>query len=432
MKLTPHEQKILKIVNDHPEIINDPVKRAEIAAKNGVTEKTLRNRIADLKKYGVMNKKNTNKNIEQGDIHSIALLVELILRNKWFIIKGVFITTVFSIVISLLLPKYYSASAIILPPREEAGLSLGSIMSQLPLSNFGFGDAGTLSSMYLAVLQSRSVAEEVVHKFNLIHKYESENLEKAVKQLKEYTYSGINDDGTIFIKVFDKDQELVHEIANYYLVVLDKMINLFSTDRASNNRKFIESQIIKTENELQLAEEELRSFSENYGVVALEVQIEEGIKAIAFLKQQIMETEIQLNVLSYKLNDEHPEIERLKKTLNTLNTNYSNMLSADSVSVGYDIFHTLSDLPILGLQYVRLKREVEIQTTLLKFLIPEYEQAKIQEAKDTPTIQILDQAVRPEEKSKPKRSLIVILTFAISSISFIYYLVIKDKYFSST
>ena len=87
-----------------------------------------------------------------------------------------------------------------------------------------------------------------------------------------------------------------------------------------------------------------------------------------------------------------------------------------NISETGNIFHSFSDIPELGTQLLRLKRELSIQNTLFTFLTQQYEEAKIQEARNTPTVQVLDIAVEPENKYKPFRVLIVLFSFIFSII----------------
>jgi tyrosine-protein kinase Etk/Wzc len=69
----------------------------------------------------------------------------------------------------------------------------------------------------------------------------------------------------------------------------------------------------------------------------------------------------------------------------------------------------LADVPDVALQYVRLKRSVEVQTSVYTMLLGEYEKARIEEARDTPVVQVLDKAAPPNLRSRPKRKMLVVV-----------------------
>jgi len=425
-QLTEHEKKILELVRKHPEIVDDRSVREKVAGEAGITEKTLRNRIADLKRYGLVGEgvKKVRKvgidvrqgnGLDRGDyLHSSTQDIDLVeyikflFKQKKWIMGVTGLIAVLSVIVSLLLPNWYLTTAVILPPGGGESTGLGALISDLPIANLGLFSSDEEANVYLAILKSRSMATEVVNKFELVGKYGVDNTERAIRVLENNVSFEISDEGTISVSVMDKDREIVADMANFYVEELDRINKRLTSEKARNNRIFIDSRVNQTKEELKTAEDNMKKFQEEHGVIAIETQTEEVIRAAAELKAQIMATEVQLDVMEKSVNVNNPSYTTLKLQLTKLREKYDGLKFRANGVNEQDIFQPLFDVPELGLQYARLLSEIKLLSTILEFLLPEYEQAKIQEARDTPTVQFLDRGVTPEEKYKPKRSLIVI------------------------
>ena len=151
-------------------------------------------------------------------------------------------------------------------------------------------------------------------------------------------------------------------------------------------------------------------------MIALNEQTSAAIDAVASIKAQMLSNEVKLGVMLGAINPNHPDIENIKLENVELNKKM-NELEYGGEFMGLEksnLFPVLSDVPELGVELIRLKREVEIQNTLFVFLTQQYEEAKIKESKNTPTVQILDYPMIPELKSAPKRMIIVLICLMLS------------------
>lgn len=353
------------------------------------------------------------------------------------ILLSVIIVSISAAGISLMIPKWFTAKTIILPPSDDnAGLGMSSLLNKLPIGglNFGLG-LGTISNeanRFLAILNSRTVLESVVKKFDLQKRFKKNTMAETRKQLKDLITVEINEDGTLSIDVKSKTpwfsskqdeieaKNLCTNIANYIVFKLDKMNSRLKGEKARNSRIFIEKRYNQNLKDLEKAEEALNKFQKQNGVIEITEQMKALISAAAELKIKIISKEIELGVMKKYLDSSHSERQRLVFELDELQKKYdqiengygAKIAGANNSSIS-DFFAPLNKMPDLALQYFRLFREVKLQEALRQFLFPQYEQAKIQEKKDTPTLQVLDSAVLPELKSKPKRAIFV--TIAASS-----------------
>ena len=347
--------------------------------------------------------------------------LKVLKRWKKFIFLNVFVITLFAIVLSLIIPKTYRASAVLMPPLMQAGMGVFNSLIDSPLGGLFSQDTDETLSM-IAILKSRTVLTSVIEEFNLIELYEVENIDIAIQSLKDHVLTDIDDEGTIRVSVDiltkwfhpdyqeEKAKQLCSDIANYFIKQLDIVNKNLQTEEASFQRKFIEIRYNNNIQELKSAEEKLKQFQEINNMISLPEQTHAAIEAASKIKGHILANEVRLEVLKKAYNSGHPDIDQLINEIAALTEQlywmeYGKEIEHTNIK---NIFPAFSRMPELETQLRQLMREVEIQNTLFTFLTQQYEEAKINEAKDTPTIQILDIAVKPNVKYKPFRALIVI------------------------
>jgi uncharacterized protein involved in exopolysaccharide biosynthesis len=347
--------------------------------------------------------------------------LKVLKRWKKFIFLNVFVITLFAIILSLIIPKTYRASAVLMPPLMQAGMGVFTPLIDSPLGGLFSQDTDETLSM-IAILKSRTVLTSVIEEFNLIELYEVENIDIAIQSLKDHVLTDIDDEGTIRVSVDiltkwfhpdseeEKAKQLCSDIANYFIKQLDIVNKNLQTEEASFQRKFIEIRYKDNIQELKSAEEKLKQFQEINNMISLPEQTHAAIEAASKIKGHILSNEVRLEVFKKAYNSGHPDIDQLINEIAALTEQlywmeYGKEIEHTNIK---NIFPAFSRMPELETQLRQLMRGVEIQNTLFTFLTQQYEEAKINEAKDTPTIQILDIAVKPNVKYKPFRALIVI------------------------
>ena len=347
--------------------------------------------------------------------------LKVLKRWKKFIFLNVFVITLFAIILSLIIPKTYRASAVLMPPLMQAGMGVFTPLIDSPLGGLFSQDTDETLSM-IAILKSRTVLTSVIEEFNLIELYEVENMDIAIQSLKDHVLTDIDDEGTIRVSVDiltkwfhpdyqeEKAKQLCSDIANYFIKQLDIVNKNLQMEEASFQRKFIEIRYKDNIQELKSAEEKLKQFQEINNMISLPEQTHAAIEAASKIKGHILANEVRLEVLKKAFNSGHPDIDQLINEIAALTEQlywmeYGKEIEHTNIK---NIFPAFSRMPELETQLRQLMREVEIQNTLFTFLTQQYEEAKINEARDTPTIQVLDIAVNPNIKFKPFRSLLVI------------------------
>ena len=362
-------------------------------------------------------------------------VINILNKCKISIIKNVFYISFITAIFSFILPKTFTASAVLMPPGNQQDVSILNAFSDSELPFAGLISKTEEEAMKLiAILKSRTVMETIIKKYNLIEFYKAENIEEALESLAEHVSLEIEEEGTLSIKAhvstgwlhYDKDELKVRElsaaIANEFVNQLDIVNKRLQTEQAVHQRKFLGERYGENLMDLIKAEEKLKQFKENHNIISIESQTRTAIESAAALKNQILINEVQKGVVSRKLKLNHPEIIGIEDEIRELTVKLHEIEYGRDTSenVRGNLFLVLSEIPQIDADLMRLTREVDIQSTLFIYLTQQYEDAKIQEAKNTPTIQLLDPAVTPIKKSSPKRLLMVfimaLITFVFSSI----------------
>ncbi len=361
--------------------------------------------------------------------------LEIIIRWRKFVIQNVIFVTLFSVVLSLIITHKYTATTTILPPSSETesmlGLLSGGILSSLSNISRVAGRLPGLSSpsdLYAAILRSGTIKSALINRFNLKKEFKAKTMYAASKALDKITKISITPEGIIEVSVTYKNKYLATDIANAYIEELDKFNTETSMTMGKKYRIFIEKRLKQVSDSLTYAENSLREFQEKHRTVVLDEEVKNAIEAVVKLKSDIILKEAQRDAISSAssfdnpyLNNLNQEIQAMKSQLRKIEFGGSEKTNKE-YGAGFSV--PFAKLPELSLEYARLLRDVKVQEAVYELLTQQYEQAKIMEAKDTPTIQILDRASPPEKRSFPKRTAIVILGFLFSllgSIAMIFF-----------
>ena len=376
MKLSLHEQKVLDIISNHPEIIDNPQDRTRIAKIYNLTEKTLRNRIAELKKRGLLNNGESQLNNHNSTVLDLNIqsLLKLLLNRKVFIIKWTCFITMIFIVYSLIATPFFKSKITLYPAGSlvESGNMMGNL--QGIAESFGLGSNGNNQTFNIPdIVNSRKLKKSIIlnkwnsnsfnNKVNLIQFWEIDkpkifNPKKWIKNalpfpkaahdtlgaqifdaLERLNKSILIEEkvtGLIEVSVIMEEPAIASDIANYIAEFVKKFVAAEQKKEATRNKEFIHEQLIKSKIDLEKSEEELTGFREK---------------------------------------------------------------------------NPFSRIPSLEEYRGRLERNIESNQQVYITLRQQYEIAKIDEARDYLLVTILDKAEPAIYKSKPKRTLLTIAGF---------------------
>jgi uncharacterized protein involved in exopolysaccharide biosynthesis len=348
---------------------------------------------------------------------SLPFLIDflhLILKWRKFITVTVGAVAVLSVVITLLLPKWFKSSVSILPPADQGVLNpLGSASSMLKglaaVKSLGSFGQGLGAYNYFAILKSRASMEEVIEKFNLrvVYDVQEDPIEEVLRELEDNVDFQIEEDDYISITVYDKDPQRAADMANYFVELLNKISIRLGTQEARSNREFIGQRVKEVQEALHAAEDSLQGYQERSGMLMPPTTEGASIAPIAELYGLKARKEIELGIASREGTADNLLTRQLKMQL-------------------AEIEKKLRTFPEVGVTSLRWYREIAIQQTILEFLVPMYEQAKVEEQKEIPVILVLDRAVPAQEKASPKRLLIVAIS-TLTALFFAVFLVVTRE-----
>jgi len=356
----------------------------------------------------------------------------ILARWKKFIILFPFLAGVVTAGITLLMPKWYTATATILIPQDVSGMDVSSLMTNFDLSFGGFFNLGEKDNRYHAILRSRGAHEHVIRKFDLQDYYQTQNLEQTIRALRSHVSSGTTDEDALYVSVEDRSPRLASDMANEYVGYLDARNKDLQTEQARNNRIFIQTRLDQNIKDLRAAEDSLNAFQETYDVISLPQQIEAALTAYTSLYSELQLKKVGYDLARINLSENNPQLTALKSELDAIQKSLAQYeITADSfrdAEFKPSLYVPFDEVPRIAMKYARLKRDIETHNRLFAFLTEQFEFAKLQEARNTPTLQILDRAVPPDRKSRPKRTLIV-LFFAGAAFLFAVCTAVTFEYF---
>ncbi len=364
----------------------------------------------------------TEQNATEIDLWDYVMVLH---KHRKMIFRNVIVVAIAIALISIVLPRTYTAVTTILPPEEAQPIDLFSALYNSPLSNLIFNETKTTSDLYVEILKSRSVLDLVLsqefrypknskkaQKKTLLQILNLKSFEKGRKKLLSKMSVKASQEGIITLSVELNDRYLAPDVANALVEALDKINKEKISSRAKNSRIYIENQLKITEEKLKAASAELVKFQEKYKAISLEEQTKAAIEKAAELKGKILAKNVELGVALQTMKPNNVYVVQLKKEIEELERQYNYLQygkgKAD-VQDQKEFYIPFANIPEVGLELANLMREVKVQETVWELLNQQYYQAKIQEARDTPTIQVLDEAIPPEISSKPKRKLLVLV-----------------------
>jgi tyrosine-protein kinase Etk/Wzc len=361
-----------------------------------------------------------------------ALDVAVVLAKSW---RGIAITTVvfllFGVVLSLWLKPVYTGKAIILPPQQEQstiGSLLGSALGSLASlgGGGGGGAAGLLKNpadMYIGILKSQTISDQLIKKFDLQQVYHQKTLEDTRKALAKHADFESQKDGLIHISVTDHDPQRASDLANGYIDALYRMNSTLALTDASQRRLFFGQQIDQEKVALNKAEDDLAATELKTGLIQMSGQAAVIISTIARVQAQIASNEVALKGMLTSATEENPQVQRLKEESAALQAQLKELQDNQKKLPPGDIEVPAGRVPTEALEYERKLRDVKFNEALYELLAKQYEAARIDEAKQAPVIQVVDRAIVPDKKSGPSRRLIVLgFVFAGFLFSCLYYL----------
>jgi uncharacterized protein involved in exopolysaccharide biosynthesis len=356
----------------------------------------------------------------------IADLVLLLARYWRMIGVTTLVGTAVMLAVSFVLPKWYEAEVRMLAPKGKGmqGMMLpgggGGGLSALDLLGL-VGGGGDGPNVLATILQSRTVTDAVIAKYDLQRRYQCEHIEATRQTL--WTHARVEVDrksSVISLKVEDKSPQTARDMANTIAEEANKLNNRISAIRAGQERRFLEARLVEQRATLGQAEVALRDFSVKHKMLDLKEQTKASIQAVAKVRAEIQTRDVMLSYLSSYAGEGEENKARLQREIGALKRQLSRLEEGTAATPGdklvtkkdgNSVVTPIAELPELGLEFARLFRDLKIQETVFELLTKQHEMAKLAEASDTANAQVIDQPTVATYKSRPKRAYYVVFGF---------------------
>ena len=352
---------------------------------------------------------------------SLSQIASSIYQNKRVVLRVTAVFALLATVTAFLIPVKYSAECVILTPQQ----SQSSLSAMAQLAGVGGANLSGLSlltglgwhnptDLYVGILQSRTIADSIITKFNLKNVYKKRDLYSTRKQLARNTSIKASRDTLIHIRVEDGDARRAAQLANSYAEELSTQNARVALTEASQRRLFFEGQLVKEKDALANAETALKDVEQFTGLIAPSGQADAMIRSVSQLHAEILSKKAQLAGLKTFVTDENPRFQSVKKEINTLEGELANLEQGSHIAGIPEV--PVGQIPQASLEYIRKYRDVKYHESLFEILAKQYEAARMDEARAAPLVQVVDQAVVPERKSWPPRTILVLTATAAGAV----------------
>jgi uncharacterized protein involved in exopolysaccharide biosynthesis len=344
--------------------------------------------------------------------------------------------------IAFLIPKRYESSAVLMPPDDQSnsGMMLAAALASKVTGSLG-GIAGNMlgvkssGDLFIGILRSRTVQDDLITKFDLRKEYGTSQWDKTRKILAARTM--ISEDrksGIITITVTDNDPRRVAAVAAEYVAQLNIVVSKLSTSSAHRERVFLEERLTQVKQDLESAEKDFSQFASKNGAIDIKEQGRAMVESAAVLEGQLIAAQSELQGLKQIYSENNVRVRSLRARISELQSQLQRLggkqeVGADATaSDSSDLYPSIRKLPLLGVPYADLYRRTRVQEAVFETLTQQYELAKVAEAKEIPSVRVLDPADVPEHKSFPPRLVIMVLGLIFSFACAVVWVAAKSRW----
>jgi len=349
----------------------------------------------------------------QPDINLLDLLIALG-QEKWTLIVVTFLAALTGVVVSLITPASYVTRTSIMPSQQSTGgggfAGMGSLAGLGGLGALSSMAAGTKSSdeMYIALMRSQSVQSELIEQFKLKERYGAKSTEEARLALTlNVAIWADKKSGMLFVDAQDKDAMFAAQLANAHVIELNVILSRLAVTEAQQRRAYYEQQIVKTQSKIPQLELEFKDAQKSSGL-----EVASLLSEVGTLPGQIAAKELQLQVLSRFATGQNPDLKRLATEISALRAQMARYELSKTGPKTIDSSKPGQLAETKKINYVQKATQayntLKIQEALLDGYVKHLELAKVDEAKEGPAVEIVDEARAPEMRAKPERRKMVI------------------------
>lgn len=360
------------------------------------------------------------------DANDQITLIDLLIvlaKHKLLILGLPLVISIFAVVYSMTLDEVFTANTKILQPQAQSGTS--AMLAQLGGLASLVGPAGGVKNpndVYLAMLRSRTLADALTRRFNLLElwKIDAKYPSMVYDELEKITKMSSGKDGIITISVEYKDPTFAAELANAFVDELLKFTGALAVTEGSQRLLFFERQFALAKSNLADAEVAARQALQSGGLLKVDEQGRAMIEATARLRAQITFKEVQIGAMRTFAADLNPDLQLAQREVESMKRE---LVKIEGTAGGKS---PASAVTGQGGESLRLLRELKYREAIYEFLAKQYELTKIDEAKDASVIQVLDKAIIPDHRSGPKRKMIVLVSVFVAFLTAIFWAVVTE------
>ncbi|MFA6540367.1 MAG: Wzz/FepE/Etk N-terminal domain-containing protein [Bacteroidota bacterium] len=355
----------------------------------------------------------------------------LFLIDKKRLIVYVFLSSlIFSYgLIYFFIEEQYEATAIIIPSEDDGVSGISGMLKGLKNLPLGIGASSTKSSVnrYNTIIYSRTSLEHLIDQFDLLNVYKINKnkidaRELAIKELKKNIITNETKDDAFEITVRANSAKLASDMTNNIIQYLNKSIIDLKISKSRENRIFLEKRVSDIYKDLHASEDSLKIFQEKSGLYDIKSQLPELFTLYSRLETELLTKQIQKSILEKLYDNENQELKNITVEINEFEKKIDKLKSGGEAG---SLVLPLINLPQKSVDYLRKYRSIEINNAILEFIVPLYEQAKIEEKKDYPILQVIDYAVPPAKKSWPPRVLFALLASLFTTTLLLAYSLVR-------
>ncbi len=348
---------------------------------------------------------------DAADISAYSLL----LRRRRFLLRSAGIGLVLFTAIAFLIPARYESVARLMPP-ERSELSMLAALSSRGADGLGLSmglssllGLRTTGALFVGILSSNTVEDALIRRFDLRKTYGVRHWDKARKRLAGYSdISEDRKDGVITIRVRDHDPAQAQRMCQAYVDELNRLVVQLSTSSARREREFLQARLQLVKRDLDQASRDLSQFASQHTTIDIPQQGKAMVEAAALLQGQLIAAQSELKGLEQVYGPEHPRVLAVQARAAELRRQLDKLGGgAGAEANGDSLYPSIRQLPLLAFDYTEYYRRAKIQEALYESLTKQYEVAKVEEAKEIPTVRVLDEPTWPERHTSPPRLFII-------------------------
>lgn len=352
-----------------------------------------------------------------GDDDEISLLdlLHTVVDNLRLLVLGPLAVGLVALGISFLVTPTFTATTKFLPPQQQQSAAAAMLQSLGALGGIAGAATGLKNpnDQYVSFLQSRSLQDALIQRFNLMERYEAEYPEDARKALSANARVSSGKDGLITVDVDDKDPAFAAELANAHVQELTQLLGRLAVTEAQQRRLFFEKQLKDAKEKLTQAEQALQASGVN--VSALKSNPQAAVEGLAQLQANITAQEVKVATMRSYLTENAPDFRQAMTELNALRAQLRKA-EANQPKAGSE---GDSD-------YVAKFRDFKYHETLFELFAKQYELARVDESREGAVIQVVDLAQPPDRKSKPKKAMIAVLATLASGFALLLFVFVRQ------